>query len=105
MRRAPARVRADISRQAAGSLLRAQAPSFVADAFLATRFSRAGGRGYGPGLAGADTRAIVDWFDLVIDSHEEGVELVRSSLGEGNYARLEELRRRFDPDDLLVRPE
>jgi FAD/FMN-containing dehydrogenase len=36
---------------------------------------------------------------------EEGAELVRSSLGEGNYARLEELRRRFDPDDLLVRPE
>jgi FAD/FMN-containing dehydrogenase len=36
---------------------------------------------------------------------EEGAELVRSSLGEGNYARLEELRRRLDPGDLLVRPE
>jgi len=45
---------------AAGALLRAQAPSCVADAFLGTRFSRAGGRTYGQGLAGADTRAIVD---------------------------------------------
>jgi putative acyl-CoA dehydrogenase len=45
---------------AAGSLLRAAAPSFVADAFLATRFSRGGGRSYGQGLAGADTRAIVE---------------------------------------------
>jgi putative acyl-CoA dehydrogenase len=45
---------------AAGALLRAQAPAFVADAFLGTRFSRASGRTYGHGLAGADTRAIVD---------------------------------------------
>jgi putative acyl-CoA dehydrogenase len=44
---------------AAGALLRAEAPSSVADAFLATRFSRAG-RGYGQGLAGADTRAILE---------------------------------------------
>jgi putative acyl-CoA dehydrogenase len=45
---------------AAGTLLRAEAPSFVADAFLATRFSRLGGRSYGQGLAAADTRAIID---------------------------------------------
>jgi putative acyl-CoA dehydrogenase len=45
---------------AAGALLRAEAPSFVADAFLATRFARVGGRSYGQGLAGADTRAIVE---------------------------------------------
>jgi FAD/FMN-containing dehydrogenase len=36
---------------------------------------------------------------------EEGAELVRSSLGEENYARLEEIKQRFDPDNLLVRPE
>src|SRR5262245_9924262 len=45
---------------AAGALISAQAPPFVADAFLGTRFSRASGRIYGHGLAGADTRAILD---------------------------------------------
>ena len=45
---------------AAGALISAQAPPFVADAFLGTRLSRASGRTYGHGLAGADTRAILD---------------------------------------------
>ncbi len=36
---------------------------------------------------------------------EEGAELLRSSFGEANYARLRDINGRFDPDDLLVRPE
>jgi len=49
-----------LARLAAGALLRAEAPAAVGDAFLGTRFSRASGRTYGRGLAGADTRAIVE---------------------------------------------
>jgi putative acyl-CoA dehydrogenase len=49
-----------LARLAAGALLRAEAPAAVGDAFLGTRFSRASGRSYGHGLAGADTRAIVE---------------------------------------------
>ncbi len=46
---------------AAGAILRAHAPAFVADAFLATRLSGGPPRQtYGQGLDGADTRAIVD---------------------------------------------
>jgi FAD/FMN-containing dehydrogenase len=36
---------------------------------------------------------------------EEGAELLRSSYGERNYQRLQEVRRRFDPDDVFARPE
>ncbi|MFZ0853830.1 MAG: isovaleryl-CoA dehydrogenase [Hyphomicrobiaceae bacterium] len=45
---------------AAGTILRSHAPSFVADAFIGTRFAGAGRRSYGQGLAAAKTRAIVD---------------------------------------------
>jgi putative acyl-CoA dehydrogenase len=45
---------------AAGAVLRAHAPTFVADAFLATRLSGAPRQTYGQGLEAADTRAIVD---------------------------------------------
>ena len=45
---------------AAGTILRSHAPSFVADAFIGTRFAGAGRRSYGQGLAVAKTRAIVD---------------------------------------------
>jgi putative acyl-CoA dehydrogenase len=45
---------------AAGTILRAHAPSAVADAFIGTRLSGAGRRTYGQGLDGADTRAIVE---------------------------------------------
>jgi putative acyl-CoA dehydrogenase len=45
---------------AAGSILRAHAPSFVADAFLATRLSGSPRQTYGQGLEAADTAAIVE---------------------------------------------
>ena len=45
---------------AAGSILRAHAPTAVADAFIATRLSSHTRHTYGQGLAGADARAIVD---------------------------------------------
>jgi putative acyl-CoA dehydrogenase len=45
---------------AAGTILRAHAPSPVADAFLATRLSGGPRQTYGQGLDGADIRAIVD---------------------------------------------
>jgi putative acyl-CoA dehydrogenase len=45
---------------AAGTILRAHAPTSVADAFIATRLSGAGRRTYGQGLHGTDTRSIVD---------------------------------------------
>jgi putative acyl-CoA dehydrogenase len=45
---------------AAGSVLRRHAPTFVADAFIATRLAGSGGRTYGQGLAAANPRAIVD---------------------------------------------
>jgi putative acyl-CoA dehydrogenase len=45
---------------AAGTILRAHAPSAVADAFIGTRLSGAGRQTYGQGLDWADTRAIVD---------------------------------------------
>jgi putative acyl-CoA dehydrogenase len=45
---------------AAGSILRNVAPSFVAEAFIGTRFSGAGRRSYGQGLAAANTRAIIE---------------------------------------------
>jgi putative acyl-CoA dehydrogenase len=45
---------------AAGSILRAHAPQFVADAFLATRLSGSPRQTYGQGLEAADTAAIVD---------------------------------------------
>jgi putative acyl-CoA dehydrogenase len=45
---------------AAGTILRAHAPAFVADAFLATRLSGSPRHTYGQGLDAADTRAIVE---------------------------------------------
>jgi putative acyl-CoA dehydrogenase len=45
---------------AAGAILRASAPSAVADAFIATRLSGRARHTYGQGLDGADARAIVD---------------------------------------------
>ena len=45
---------------AAGTILRAHAPAAVADAFIGTRLSGAGGQTYGQGLGGPITRAIVD---------------------------------------------
>jgi putative acyl-CoA dehydrogenase len=45
---------------AAGTILRAHAPSAVADAFAATRLSGGPRQTYGQGLDRADTRAIVD---------------------------------------------
>jgi putative acyl-CoA dehydrogenase len=45
---------------AAGTILRAHAPAFVADAFLATRLSGPPRQTYGQGLEGADTRSIVE---------------------------------------------
>jgi putative acyl-CoA dehydrogenase len=44
---------------AAGCILRAHAPAFVADAFIATRLSGAPRQSYGQGLDRADTRAII----------------------------------------------
>jgi putative acyl-CoA dehydrogenase len=45
---------------AAGTILRAHAPTAVADAFIATRLTGAPRQTYGQGLDWADTRAIVD---------------------------------------------
>ena len=45
---------------AAAAILRSVAPGFVAEAFIGTRFSGAGRRSYGQGLAAADTRAILE---------------------------------------------
>jgi putative acyl-CoA dehydrogenase len=45
---------------AAGTILRAHAPAFVADAFLATRLSGSPRQTYGQGLDAADTRSIVE---------------------------------------------
>ncbi|MFZ1104600.1 MAG: isovaleryl-CoA dehydrogenase [Hyphomicrobiaceae bacterium] len=45
---------------AAGTILRAHAPAFVADAFLATRLSGSPRQTYGQGLEGAATRSIVE---------------------------------------------
>jgi putative acyl-CoA dehydrogenase len=45
---------------AAGTILRAHAPTVVADAFIGTRLSGAGRQTYGQGLDWADTRSIVE---------------------------------------------
>jgi putative acyl-CoA dehydrogenase len=45
---------------AAGAILRAHAPTFVADAFLATRLSGSPRHTYGQGLDAANTEAIVE---------------------------------------------
>jgi putative acyl-CoA dehydrogenase len=45
---------------AAGAILRAHAPAFIADAFLASRLSGSPRQTYGQGLDAADTRAIVE---------------------------------------------
>jgi putative acyl-CoA dehydrogenase len=45
---------------AAGSILKAQAPAAIADAFIATRFGGAPKQTYGQGLEKADTRAILE---------------------------------------------
>jgi putative acyl-CoA dehydrogenase len=45
---------------AAGTILRAHAPAYVADAFIATRLSGAPRQTYGHGLDWADTRAIIE---------------------------------------------
>jgi putative acyl-CoA dehydrogenase len=45
---------------AAGAILRAHAPAYVADAYLATRLSGPPRQTYGQGLDAADTRAIVE---------------------------------------------
>jgi putative acyl-CoA dehydrogenase len=45
---------------AAGTILRAHAPQFVADAFIATRLSGPPRQTYGQGLDAADTRAIIE---------------------------------------------
>jgi putative acyl-CoA dehydrogenase len=45
---------------AAAAILRAHAPAYVADAFIATRLSGAPRQTYGQGLERADTRAIVE---------------------------------------------
>ena len=45
---------------AAAAILRHVAPSFIAEAFIGTRFSGAGRRSYGQGLAAANTRAILE---------------------------------------------
>ena len=45
---------------AAGAILHAHAPAYVADAFIATRLSGAPRQTYGQGLEGADTRAIIE---------------------------------------------
>jgi putative acyl-CoA dehydrogenase len=45
---------------AAGAILRAHAPAYVADAFIATRLSGAPRQTYGQGLDRADTRAIIE---------------------------------------------
>ena len=45
---------------AAGTILRAHAPAYVADAFIATRLSGSARQTYGQGLDWADTRAIIE---------------------------------------------
>ncbi|NJO34347.1 MAG: DNA alkylation response protein, partial [Rhodospirillales bacterium] len=45
---------------AAGTILRAHAPAYVADVFIATRLSGAARQTYGQGLDWADTRAIIE---------------------------------------------
>ena len=45
---------------ASGAILRAHAPAYVADAFIATRLSGKPRQTYGQGLEGADTRAIIE---------------------------------------------
>ncbi len=45
---------------AAAAILRAHAPSFIADAFIATQLSGYARQTYGQGLDGANTRAIID---------------------------------------------
>jgi putative acyl-CoA dehydrogenase len=45
---------------AAGTILHAHAPAYVADAYLATRLSGGPRQTYGQGLDAADTRAIVE---------------------------------------------
>jgi putative acyl-CoA dehydrogenase len=45
---------------AAGTILRAHAPGYVADAFIATRLSGTARQTYGQGLDWADTRAIIE---------------------------------------------
>jgi putative acyl-CoA dehydrogenase len=45
---------------AAGAILRAHSPAYVADAFIATRLSGAARQTYGQGLDWADTRAIIE---------------------------------------------
>ncbi len=47
-----------LAKLAAGTILRAHAPAFVADAFIATRLSGSARQTYGHGLDGAETRAI-----------------------------------------------
>jgi putative acyl-CoA dehydrogenase len=49
-----------LAQLAAAAILLAHAPSFVAEAFISTRFAGVGRRSYGQGLAGANTRAIID---------------------------------------------
>jgi putative acyl-CoA dehydrogenase len=48
-----------LAKLAAGTILRAHAPSLVADAFIATRISSEARQTYGQGLDAVDTRAIV----------------------------------------------
>jgi putative acyl-CoA dehydrogenase len=45
---------------AAGTILRAHAPTVVADAFIGTRLAGAGRQTYGQGLDWVDTRSIVE---------------------------------------------
>ncbi len=49
-----------LAKLAAGAILRAHAPAYVADAFMATRLSGGARHTYGQGLDGADVRAIID---------------------------------------------
>jgi putative acyl-CoA dehydrogenase len=49
-----------LAKLAAGTILRAHAPAFVADPFVATRLSGSARQTYGQGLEMADTRAIID---------------------------------------------
>jgi putative acyl-CoA dehydrogenase len=45
---------------AAGTILRADAPAVIADAFISTRFGGVRRQTYGQGLEESDTRAIVE---------------------------------------------
>jgi putative acyl-CoA dehydrogenase len=49
-----------LAKLAAGTILCAHAPAFVADAFMATRLGGGARHTYGQGLDGADVRAIID---------------------------------------------